>query len=155
LTEDDLDEITKEWSVDLLVLADPTEMFDVDSLETMSNTLGPSKTKKYDKVHDVHSTLAKTTSISHEKQDDGGELGGTEVKKNKGEVTPPREEEDPSKKMKVTPPKPSSWKKSKATKTTFKTTLTPEDFEFLVTMLNDSSLEIAEKKEEKQEEVFN
>jgi hypothetical protein len=31
-----------------------------------------------------------------------------EVEKNKGEVTFPREEEDPSKKRKVTPPKPSS-----------------------------------------------
>jgi hypothetical protein len=34
LTKDDLEEITKEWSVDLLVPADPMEMSDVDSLET-------------------------------------------------------------------------------------------------------------------------
>jgi hypothetical protein len=39
---------------------------------------------------------------------DGEELGGTKVEKNKGEVTPPREEEDPSKKRKITPPNPSS-----------------------------------------------
>jgi hypothetical protein len=36
----------------------------------------------------------------------------------------------------------------------FKTTLTSDDFEFLVTALNDASLEIVEKKEVKQEEVF-
>jgi hypothetical protein len=154
LTEDDLEEITKEWSVDLLVPADPAEMSDVDSPETMSDTPGPSKMKKDDEVHDVHSTSVKTTSISPEQGDDGGELGGTEVEKNKGEVTLPREEEDPSKKRKVTPPKPSSEKKAKATRTTFKTTLTPDDFDFLVTALNDASLEIAEKKEVKQEEVF-
>jgi hypothetical protein len=154
LTEDDLEEITKEWSVDLLVPVDPAEMSDVDSPETMSDTPGPSKTKKDDEVQDVHSTSAKTTSISPEQGDDGGELGGTEVEQNKGEVTLPREEEDPSKKRKVTPPKPSSQKKVKATRTTFKTTLTPDDFDFLVTALNDASLEIAERKEVKQEEVF-
>ena len=32
LTEDDLEEITKEWSVDLLIPANPVEMSDVDSL---------------------------------------------------------------------------------------------------------------------------
>jgi hypothetical protein len=154
LTEDDLEEITKEWSADLLVPADPAKMSNVDSPDTMSDTPGPSKTKKDDEVHDVHSTSAKTSSISPEQGDDGGDLGGTKVEKNKGEVTSPREKEDPSKKRKVTPPKPSSWKKSKATKTTFKTTLTPDDFDFLVTTLNDASLEIAEKQEEKQEEVF-
>jgi hypothetical protein len=35
LTEEDLEEITKEWSVDLLVPADPTDMSDVDSPEAM------------------------------------------------------------------------------------------------------------------------
>jgi hypothetical protein len=34
-----------------------------------------------------------------------------EAKKNKGEVTPPREETNPLKNRKVSPPKPSSWKK--------------------------------------------
>jgi hypothetical protein len=149
LTEDDLEEITKEWSADLLVPVDPVEMSDVDSPETMSDTPGPSKTKKDDEVQDVHSTSTKTSSISPEQGNDGGELGGTKVEKNKGEVTPPREEEDPSKKRKVTPPNPSSRKKFKATRTMFKTTLTPDDFDFLVIVLNDASLEIAERKEAK------
>jgi hypothetical protein len=34
LTEEYLEEITKEWSVDLLVLADPAEISDVDNLGT-------------------------------------------------------------------------------------------------------------------------
>jgi hypothetical protein len=95
-----------------------------------------------------------TTSISPEKGGDGGYLGRTEVEQNKGEVTPPREEEDPSKKRKVTPPKILSRKKTKETKTKFETVLTLDDFDFIVAALNDTSLEIAEKKEAKQDEVF-
>jgi hypothetical protein len=108
LTEDDLEEITKEWFADLLVLADPTDMSDVDSPETMPDTPGPSKTNKNDEVHDVHSTSVETSSTSPEQGDDGRELGGMEFEKNKGEVTPPRDEEDPTKKRKVTPQNPSS-----------------------------------------------
>jgi heme-binding NEAT domain protein len=77
------------------------------------------------------------------------------VEKNRGKVTPPREEEDPSLKIKMTPPKPSSQKKAKATQTTLKTTLTPDDFDFLIAALNDVSLELVEKKEAKQEDLFN
>jgi hypothetical protein len=43
----------------------------------------------------------------------------------------------------------------KATRTKFETTLTSDDFDFIVAALNDASLEIAEKQEAKQEEVFN
>jgi hypothetical protein len=121
LTEDELEEITKEWLVNVLVPADLTEMFDVDSPETMLDRPGPRKMKKDDEVQDVHSTSTKT-SISPEQGGNGGEIGGTEVEKNKGKVTPPREEEDPSKNRKVIPPNPSSQKKVKATRTTFKTT---------------------------------
>jgi hypothetical protein len=97
----------------------------------------------------------KTTLISPRKGGDGEELGGTKFEQNKGEVTPPREEEDPSKKRKITPPKPSYRKKNKATWTTFKTTLTEDDFNFLIIALNDASLEIADKQEVKHEEIFN
>jgi hypothetical protein len=38
MTEDDLEEITKEWSADLLVATDPTEMSDVDNPEAMLDT---------------------------------------------------------------------------------------------------------------------
>ena len=61
LTEDDLEEITKESSTDLLVQVDPADMFDADSPETMTDIPVPSKTKKDDEVQDVNSTSAKTT----------------------------------------------------------------------------------------------
>jgi hypothetical protein len=147
LIEEDLEQITKEWSADLLVPADPTEMSDVDSPKAMLDTPRLCKTKKDVEVQDIHSTSTKTTSISPAKGGDGEELGGTEVEKNKGEVTLPREEEEPSKKRKITPPNPSSRKKAKATWTTFKTTLTQDEFDFLIAALTDASLEIVEKKE--------
>jgi hypothetical protein len=94
--------------VDLLVPVDPAEMSDVDSPEAMLDTPGPHKTKKDVEVQYIHSTSTKTTSISPAKGGDGEELGGTKVEQNKGEVTPSREEEEPSKKRKITPPNPSS-----------------------------------------------
>jgi hypothetical protein len=62
--EDDLEEITKEWSPNLLVVANPADMSDVEIHEAMPDTHGPRKTKKDDKVEDVPSTSTKTTSIS-------------------------------------------------------------------------------------------
>jgi hypothetical protein len=58
------------------------------------------------------------------------------------------------KKRKVSPPKPSSQKKSKATMTKMQTVLTSDDFDFIITALNDASLEIAEKQGAKQEEMY-
>jgi hypothetical protein len=89
--EDDLEDITKEWLTHLLVPADPTEMFDVDSPETALDTAVPSKIKKPEEVHDLDITSVKTTSISAEK---GGDF--LEVEQKKGKVTLPRDEEDPS-----------------------------------------------------------
>jgi hypothetical protein len=154
LTEEDLEEITKEWSADLLIPADPMELSDVDSPEAVHDTPGQSKTKKNEEAQDVHNTSAQTPSISPERGGDGGEIDGTEVEQKKDEVTPPRDEDDPSKKRKVSPSKPSSRKKMKATRTKFETTLTSDDFDFIVAALNDASLEIAEKQEAKQEEMF-
>jgi hypothetical protein len=152
--EYDLEDITKEWSVDLLVLADPMEMSDVDSSEIALDTVRPSKIKNTKEVHDIDSASMKTASISVEEGGDGEELDGIEVEQNKSEVTPPRDKEDPSKKRKVSPLKPSSRNKMKATRTKFETTLTSDNFNFIVATLNDASSEIAEKKEAKKEEVF-
>jgi hypothetical protein len=44
--EEDLEEITKDWLADLLIAADPVEMFDLDSPKTTHDTPRPSKTKK-------------------------------------------------------------------------------------------------------------
>jgi hypothetical protein len=115
LTEDDLEEITKEWLTNLIVAVYPVEMFDVDSPEAMPDTPGPCKTKKDVEVQDIHSTSMKTASLSPVKVGDEEELGDTEVEQSKGEVTPPRDEADPSKKRKTTLQRPSSRKKTKAT----------------------------------------
>jgi hypothetical protein len=52
---------------------------------------------------------------------------------------------EPLKKRKGSPMKPSSWKNLKAPITKLQTTLTPDDFNFIIATLNDASLEIIEK----------
>jgi len=58
------------------------------------------------------------------------------------------------KKRKVSLSKPSSQKKMKEIMTKMQTILTSDDFNFIIETLNDASLEIAKKQEDKQEEVF-
>jgi hypothetical protein len=58
------------------------------------------------------------------------------------------------KKRKVSPQKPSSQKKSKASMTKMQTILTSDDFDFIIATPNDASLEIVEKKGEKKEEMY-
>jgi hypothetical protein len=79
----------------------------------------------------------KNTSITLEKEGDGEELEEVEQKH--------KDEAKLLKKRKGSPQKPSSWKKSKAPMTKLQTTLTPNDFKFIVTTLNDAAMEIVEK----------
>jgi hypothetical protein len=90
----------------------------------------------------------KTASISPEQGGDGEELNEKEVEQKQGD------EVDPLKKRKGSPLKPSSQKKVKATMTNMQTVLTSDDFEFLIATLQDASLEITEKQEAKQEELY-
>jgi hypothetical protein len=66
LIEEELEEITKDWSVDLLVLAHPAKISDIDSLETMQDTPEPGGEKKTEEVQELDSTSVKTSSISQE-----------------------------------------------------------------------------------------
>jgi hypothetical protein len=50
LTEEDLEEITKEWLTDLLIPTDPAEVSDIEKLKAMQITPGPNKTKKTKKA---------------------------------------------------------------------------------------------------------
>jgi hypothetical protein len=53
LTEEDLEEITKEWSYNLLIPSNPIEISDLDILEDThkeQNTLETSKQKKIEEV---------------------------------------------------------------------------------------------------------
>jgi hypothetical protein len=159
LTEEDLEEITKDWSADLLIPADPAEMSDPDSPETTHkehDTPGPNRMKKTEEVQDLSSASGKTASVSPDRggDDEVEELNGKGAEQKPGEVTPPRDEVDPLKKRKVSPLKPSSRKKSKATVTKMKTVLTADDFDFIIAALNDASLEIMEKQEAKKEEMY-
>jgi hypothetical protein len=112
LTEEDLEEITKEWSTNLLILANPTELSDIDIPEAMQNTLGPSKTKKTkktkkdDEIQYVDNRYVRTVSITPEKGGNGKDL--EEFKHRPGD------EVEIIKKRKGSPLEPSSRKKSKA-----------------------------------------
>jgi hypothetical protein len=92
----------------------------------------------------------KTSSMSPDRG------GGDEVEAEHRpvEVTPPRDEIDPLKKRKVSPLKPSSRKKSKASMTKMHLVLTSHAFDFIIVTLNDASVEIAEKQGAKQEEMY-
>jgi hypothetical protein len=71
MIKEDLEEITKDWLTDLLVLAYPTKISDIDSPETTSDTPRPSKIKKTKEVHDLDNASVKTSSISVEQGGDG------------------------------------------------------------------------------------
>jgi hypothetical protein len=80
MTEEDLEEITKEWSADLLVSADPTELSDIDSPEAAQDTPRPNKTKKTTKTkkdekrQDIDIRSVRTASITLEKEGNDEEV---------------------------------------------------------------------------------
>jgi hypothetical protein len=83
MTEEDLEEITKEWSMELLIPADPVDISDIDSPEAEQDTPGPSKmkktkktkeTKKPKEVQDVDSYSVKTASITPDQEGNNDDL---------------------------------------------------------------------------------
>jgi hypothetical protein len=155
LTKEDIEEITKDWSADLVILVNPTELSDIDSPETVPDTPVPRKTKKPEKVHEVDSAFVRISSITPDEGGYGEEIEGIEIEQNKGELPLPRDEEDLSKKRKVSPLKSSSRKKPRTPVTNMQTTLTLDDFDFIVAVVNDDSKEIIEKQEVNQEQMYN
>jgi hypothetical protein len=103
LTKEDLEEITKEWSVGLLIPADPTEISNIDNLEATQDTPGPRNTKKIDEVQYLSSASVKIASMSLAQGGNGEEIDGMEDEQRRGKVTPPRDEEDPRRKGKFPP----------------------------------------------------
>jgi hypothetical protein len=102
LTEEDLEEITEDWSMNLLIPADPVDISDIDSPETMQDTPRPSRTKKTEEVQGLDSASVKIDSISPEKGGDGEELVDKEVEQKQGDKV------DPLKNKKGSPLKPFS-----------------------------------------------
>jgi hypothetical protein len=79
----------------------------------------------------------RTTSITLDQGGDGEDLEEFEQR--------PKDEVEIIKKRKGSPPEPSSRKKSKTPVTKLQTTLTQDDFNFLITAMNESLEEIEEK----------
>jgi hypothetical protein len=74
-----------------------------------------------------------------------------------GEVTLPRnplEEAKTSKKRKVSPTKPTSRKKSKASKLKLQTVITVNDFDFIIASISDALEDILQRTEAKQETMY-
>jgi hypothetical protein len=118
------------------------------------DTLGPSRRKKTEEVQDLSSASEETTSVSPGRGGDGKveETNNKEDQQKQGEATSPRDpadEVDPLKKRTVSPTKPTSRKKSRATMTKMQTILTIDDFDFIIAVVNDASQEILQKHEAK------
>jgi hypothetical protein len=126
-------------------------MSDPDILKIAHDTPRPNKMKKTEEVQELSSA-----SVSPDRwgDDETEEINGTGAEHKQGEVTSSRDETDPLKKRKVYPPKPSSRNKSRAIMTKKKIVLTLDDFDFIIATLNDALLEIVEKQEAKQEEMY-
>jgi hypothetical protein len=110
-----------DWSIEILIIADPTEMSDrelIDIPETTheaKDTPGPNKRKKTEEVQKLSNTSEKISSVSPgrggDDKVDQEETNRKEDQHNQGEVTLPRDpidEVDPLKKRKVSPMKPTS-----------------------------------------------
>jgi hypothetical protein len=167
LTEEDMEEITKEWPEELLVPVNHAELSDPDLIGSLVVTReeydapNSSRKKKKEDVQEIHNTSEETASDSPSRggddEVDKEEKEGEEDKQKQGEVTPPRnplEEAETSKKRKVSPMKPTSRKKSKASKPKLQTVLMVDDFDFIIAAVSDASEDILQRNEEKQETMY-
>jgi hypothetical protein len=133
--------------MNLLIPADPTKLFDIDSLEAAQNTLGPSKTKKDEEIQDIDNRSVRTVSVTPEQGGNDEDLEEVEQR--------PGDEVENIKKRKGSPLEPSSRKKSTTPVTMLKTTLTPDEFNFLLATMNEAIEEITKKQEAKKETMYN
>jgi hypothetical protein len=124
-----MEEIDEEWPIEFLIPVDQAEIFDPDLIGSPMVTReeydapNSSRRKKKEEVQESNNASEETAS------DSPGGGGDDEVykeedkreedKHKKGEVTPPMDpidEAETSKKRNVSPTKPTSWNKSKASK---------------------------------------
>jgi hypothetical protein len=101
----------------------------------------PTKGRRPERVQDLSNASENTASVSPDRGGDEEveEINGKEYEKKQGEVTPPRDEAKPLKKRKLSPMKPSSQKKYRSTLTKILTMLTVDNFDFIITVVNDAS----------------
>jgi hypothetical protein len=131
------------------------DISDIDNPEVVQDTPWPSKMKKTKKkkeknkpeeFQDVDSYSVKTTSITPDHEGNNDDLEEVEQQ--------PEEEFEVPKRRKGSPSKSSSKKKEKETVTKMKTTLNPDDFNFLLTTLNEAIEEITKKQEAKKQTMY-
>jgi hypothetical protein len=110
------------------------------------DTPGTSRRKKTEEVQKLNRASEETSSESPSRggddEVDKEENNGEEDKQKQGEVTPPHnppDDADPSNKRKVFATKPTSWKKSKSSKTKLQTVLMLDDFDFIIAAISDAS----------------
>ena len=155
ITEEDLEEITKEWPTKFLIPVNQEALSDPNLIESLVVTReeydapSSSRKKKKEDVHEIHNTSEETTSDSPSR---GGydevekeEKEGEEDKQKQGEVTPPRnplEEAETSKKKNVSPMKPTSRKKSKYSKPKLQTVLTVDGIDLIIATVSNTSKDI-------------
>jgi hypothetical protein len=103
--------------------------------------------KKIEEVEDVDSHFVRTNSITPDEESNDEDLEEVEQQL--------EEKVKVLKKRKGSPSKSPSKKKSKVTMTKMKTTLNPDDFNFLLVTLNEAIEEITKNQEAKQETMYN
>jgi hypothetical protein len=170
LTEEDLEEITKEWPAEFLIpvakveLSDPNLIGSPVVTREEYNAPNSSRRKKKEDVQELSNASEETASDSpgggggdEVDKEEKEEKEGEEDKQEQGEVTLPRnplDDADPSKKRKVSPMKPTSRKKSKASKPKLQTVLTIDDFDFIIAAVSDASQDILQNNEAKKEALY-
>jgi hypothetical protein len=117
--------------------------------------------KKKEEVQEMNNASKETTPDSPggggDDEVDQEENEGEENKQEHGEVTPPKDpitEAETSKKRKVSPKKPSAQKKSRENKPQLQTVLTVDDIDLIIAAVSDTSEDILQQSEAKQETMF-
>jgi hypothetical protein len=173
LTDEDMEEITKEWPAELLVPVEYVELSDPDIIRSPLVTGvehdGQASAKKKKKKEEVQSIESdEEDSASEESRPDSPAIrGGDEVnqeegreegdKQETGEVTPPKDlfiEAETSKKRKVSLQKPSARKKTRANKPQSKNVFIVDDVDFIIAAMEDASDDILQRHEAKQKTLF-
>jgi hypothetical protein len=167
LTKEEMEEITKEWPVDLLIPVEQEEFSNPDLIESPVVTCeeydapNNSRRTKKEEVQEMNSVSKETASNSPggggDDEVDKKEDKGEEDKHKQGKVTPPRDpldEAETSMKRKVSPTKPTSWKKFKSSKPHMQIVLMMDDIDFIIVAISDTSEDILQCSEAKQETMY-
>jgi hypothetical protein len=174
MTDEDMEQIMKEWPEEFLALVDDAELSDPDiigsPLVTRFEHGGQSSVKKKKKKEEVQNIETDEEDSASEESGPGspaGGGGGDKVnqegggdegeKQGEGKATPlkdpPTQTETP-KKRKVSPQKPSTRKKTCASKPQLEATLTEDDIGLVHGAMEDVSEDILQRYGEKEEDLY-